>query len=351
MSCVTKRICIIVTAFMLICTVIHAGTYNVFASDDNVVKLRTVLTEGEANSITMSVQITENAGFDSIQFGIEYDRNAVELTTCKNEWSSGTYLNSERTTDYPYVCTWRNKAGSKSDTGSFLTLTFNIKDGAPAGEYQFNIAEAYGSSSTIINGKPVKSVRDIIVENAIYQIGARTDISGTMTACDNTDNAVIRLYPYNLSIREIKNDILKAECRFVLAEAVKADINELESGKKYSQQYTITAVGEGKYKLAVYKPGYGMHIEDIRFDSSFNPDIPLCLLGDLNGDGMVGLGDKVLFSRYLANWTGYDESIINKEAADINGDGNIKYNDAAVLYRHLAKWKGYENLEYGMNLE
>lgn len=351
MNYVTKRICSIVTVFILICTVIHSGTYNVYASDNNIVKLRTVLTEGEANSITMSVQITENAGFDSIQFEIEYDQNAVELTACKNEWSSGTYFNSKETTDYPYVCTWRNKEGAKSDTGNFLTLTFNIKNGAPAGEYQFNIAEVYGSSSTTIDGKPVKSIRDIIVENAIYQIGVRTDITGIMTAYDNIDNTIIRLYPYNLSIREVKEDIFKAEHRYVLAEAVKADINELEPGKKYNQQYTLTAVAEGKYKLVVYKPGYGIHIENIRFGSSFNPNIPLCLLGDLNGDGIVGIGDKTLFARHLANWTGYDESIINKEAADINGDGNIKYNDAAILYRHLAKWRGYEKLEYGMNLE
>ena len=176
-------------------------------------------------------------------------------------------------------------------------------------------------------------------------------MTGEIISYDNADNAIIRLYPYNLSIREIKEDIFKAEHRYVLAEAVKADINELEPGKKYSQQYTLTAVAEGKYKLAVYKPGYGIHIENIRFGASFNTDITLCLLGDLNGDGIVGLGDKTLFARHLANWTGYDESIINKEAADINGDGNIKYNDAAILYRHLAKWRGYEKLEYGMNLE
>ena len=351
MNCVAKIIFSIVTIFVMLCTAICAGVSNVYASDDNSVKLRTILAEGEANSITMSVQITENAGFDSIQFEIEYDQDAVELTACKNEWSSGKDLNSKEITDYPYVCTWRNLAGSKSDTGRFLTLTFEIKDEAPAGEYQFNIVEAYSSSSIVIDGKPVKSIRNIIVENAIYQIGDRTDMTGEIISYDNADNAIIRLYPYNLSIREIKEDIFKAEHRYVLAEAVKADINELEPGKKYSQQYTLTAVAEGKYKLAVYKPGYGIHIENIRFGASFNTDITLCLLGDLNGDGIVGLGDKTLFARHLANWTGYDESIINKEAADINGDGNIKDNDAAILYRHLAKWRGDEKLEYGMNLE
>lgn len=349
MNCMAKRICSIVTVFVLLCTVIYIGAGSVYASDDNAVSLKPVITEDEAGSIKLTVEITRNAGFDSIQFEIEYDKKAVELKSCNNEWTTGTYENSENITDCPYVCTWRNKYGSRSDTGSFLTLTFSKNDAAAEGEYLFNIVDAHGSSSAVVDGKVVKSVRDMITGTAVYRIGSETDITGNLITYNARNDANIRLYPYNLDSAEIKSDILKAESGLAMAEAVKT-ADAVKSDKKYSQPYTLTAVEGGQYKLAVYKPGYGVHIEDITFGSSFGSDITLCLLGDLNGDGTVGLGDKVLFARYLAHWTGYDESIINKEAADITGDGNMKYNDAAILYRHLSKWKGYETLEYGMNL-
>ena len=66
--------------------------------------------------------------------------------------------------------------------------------------------------------------------------------------------------------------------------------------------------------------------------------------GDLNGDGIVSVRDRTVLTRYLAKWSGYDNSTINLDAADINGDGEITIKDRVILSRHLAKWIGYETL-------
>ena len=64
--------------------------------------------------------------------------------------------------------------------------------------------------------------------------------------------------------------------------------------------------------------------------------------GDANGDGLVNAKDRMLLTRYLAKWSGYED--INMTAADVNNDGAINAKDRMILTRHLAKWQGYETL-------
>lgn len=68
--------------------------------------------------------------------------------------------------------------------------------------------------------------------------------------------------------------------------------------------------------------------------------------GDVNGDGVVDTLDRMVLSRYLANWDEYDEASINITAADVNGDGVVDTLDRMVLNRYLANWDGYEDLPY-----
>ena len=70
------------------------------------------------------------------------------------------------------------------------------------------------------------------------------------------------------------------------------------------------------------------------------------LYGDVNGDGKVNTKDDAALARYLAKWTGYDDTTVNTEAADVNGDGKVNAKDNAVLARYLAKWTGYDTLPH-----
>ena len=64
--------------------------------------------------------------------------------------------------------------------------------------------------------------------------------------------------------------------------------------------------------------------------------------GDVNDDGVINAKDRMLLTRYLAKWSGYED--INMTAADVNNDGAINAKDRMILTRHLAKWQGYETL-------
>jgi len=69
-------------------------------------------------------------------------------------------------------------------------------------------------------------------------------------------------------------------------------------------------------------------------------------VGDVNDDGVVDTLDRMVLSRYLANWDEYDVDSINMAAADVNGDGVVDTLDRMVLNRYLANWDGYEDLPY-----
>ena len=187
-----------------------------------------------------------------------------------------------------------------------------------------------------------------------YKTYAGNILEGKVTSSDNTDNAKMMLY----RVDKLKG-LVTGEYTDSKAEAyIKSDIignshygsSATEKGRItgtggiYSQTYKFADVAEGEYKLAVYKPGYGVHIEDVTVtDSTVIGDIKLSLLGDANGDGKVRIGDKAVLARAIAGWTGY-ENLLNKEAADINGDGLIKNDDLMILSRHLAGWLGYSQL-------
>ncbi len=113
--------------------------------------------------------------------------------------------------------------------------------------------------------------------------------------------------------------------------------------------FEISADAEpGDYVFSVNYPKDGIYDFD-GTNINFTMKDGVCavseyILGDVNADGEVTNKDRLLLSRYLAKWSGYDISMLNFAAADINGDGEITNKDRLLLARHLAKWSGYENL-------
>lgn len=75
-------------------------------------------------------------------------------------------------------------------------------------------------------------------------------------------------------------------------------------------------------------------------------DISDILIGDVNGDGVVNGKDRLLLTRWLANWPEAIAEGINETAADVNCDGKVNGLDRLILTRHLARWEEYATLPY-----
>ncbi len=82
---------------------------------------------------------------------------------------------------------------------------------------------------------------------------------------------------------------------------------------------------------------YGFAVTDITFVQPVITDI----LGDVNKDGKVTPKDRMILSRYLDGWDGYD-ALCDTAVADIDGDGSVTQNDRQLLARYLAGWSDHE---------
>ncbi len=92
---------------------------------------------------------------------------------------------------------------------------------------------------------------------------------------------------------------------------------------------------------------YNIDVEKVKFNTvSGSITVSNVLIGDVNSDGTVNNLDRLVLTRYLANWIDYPESVINMVAADMNADGVVNNLDRLILTRHLANWTGYDSLPY-----
>ena len=132
-----------------------------------------------------------------------------------------------------------------------------------------------------------------------------------------------------------------------------ATSNYMVNGKIVTLSFTIKDGAEEKdYPITVT---YDIDNDDI-LNVDFNPvefavvngkvTVINTIYGDVNKDGKVTALDNAFLARYIAKWSGYNDTTVDKDAADVNADTKITALDNAILARHLAKWTGYNELPY-----
>ena len=73
-------------------------------------------------------------------------------------------------------------------------------------------------------------------------------------------------------------------------------------------------------------------------------DVVAIVYGDVTGDGKINAKDVAYIARYVAKWSGYDETTVDLDAANVTGDTKVNAKDVAYIARYVAKWSGYETL-------
>lgn len=59
----------------------------------------------------------------------------------------------------------------------------------------------------------------------------------------------------------------------------------------------------------------------------------ICIIGDVNGDGIINIQDAVILKRRLV---GYSNLKLSEKASDINGDSVLNIRDAVILLKYCA---------------
>ncbi len=244
------------------------------------------------------------------------------------------------------------------NSGKVFSVTFPVSSGDEIFATSFGKAGENGTSINGIrvtwfleNGK-VSSVGADAVHTEFAAKGFLTAPEGAIAVCvpmwtpDDTNELYLlnREHRYGYAVEQepglTEAGILTGTCEICGGETTV----ELPILSEEAYDYAVTA--EPTYTetgMATYTwkdTTYGTFTFEVVLDM-----VPI-LYGDVDGNGTVNTRDRILLTRYLAGWEGYDEEDINLLAADVNQDGTVNTKDRIILSRYLANWTGYEELPY-----
>ena len=133
-------------------------------------------------------------------------------------------------------------------------------------------------------------------------------VSGTITSWNNINDYVIKFYDAGedgLADDQIRSNMRSGSYDDALSLEATTAASPTESGKQWTTSFSVTGVGTGSYKIAIYKPGkYVVKVVPFTVESSAVDldELKMWLYGDVNYDGKVNsTGDVLNINRYIAN--------------------------------------------------
>ncbi len=101
----------------------------------------------------------------------------------------------------------------------------------------------------------------------------------------------------------------------------------------------LETLGEGEYTLELTATDPDGNpcaaIVDFVIERAQIPE-PALIIGDVDGDGEIGLSDLTLLAKAVAGWELGDP--YRAACADCDGDGNVELNDIVILAKFIAGW-------------
>ena len=174
-------------SLVLAALMVFALTANMaFAADTMTISAENVeITEGTATA-DVTISISDNPGIATFGFDVGYDADAMTVKS----WSTtgNIFAESEiesNLTKNPFIISAYTGKANKTNNGEFVTLTFEIKEGTPAGKYDITLSEnkKLGGALnidgedvpyTLVNGsvtvteKPKEDIKDVTLADAEY---------------------------------------------------------------------------------------------------------------------------------------------------------------------------------------
>lgn len=274
-------------------------------------------------SVTIPVSIERNIGVESLSLVIEYDESVLTLLSVEDAFLMGGAMHTERYTS-PYQLTWENDMTGYycADDGILVNLTYQISEKAVAGEYPIyircprdGIHNRYGQNETF----------DVEYGAVIVESGDTNtyNILGTITSSDSDTTTTA-------------NDTITIE----LANTDNVYTITVESsGANKTVDYSIEEVLPGTYTMTVNKANHVKREYTVVVSSDdVTHDVKIYLLGDVNGDGRVNVGDaNLVYKHALQTKLITDEYTLL--CSNVNGDARVNVGDANLIYKHALQTK------------
>lgn len=284
--------------------------------------------EGTPGSqVVLTLSLAENPGIVGMTLNFDYDRQRLELLQITPEGLDGTWYTAE-------AATWASSSGDNAYNGSFLTLTFRVREDAQPG---FAAVSVELESGDICNNalEPV----DFAVVSGGVEVAAH-GLAGTIASWNSLCDAAAALYAPEETDGEIERDIRNGGENALYA----ADTAAAEG----RQQFSFRNLKAGSYKLAICKPGgYVVKILPVEIEGTVDLGVvKLWLYGDVVYDGVIQESDAQQLQRYIVGepsvfGSGSPEDEADRlKAANVgifsDGDGELESGDVLQIRRYVA---------------
>lgn len=316
-----KQILLLFLAFALLCP-LNTG----YAAQDPTI----TVSQGEAvpgGQVSLAVSLSENPGIVGMTLNFDYDRQRLELLEIQGSGLGGTWYTAT-------AAAWASSSGDSTYNGSFLTLTFRVREDAQPG---FAPVSVKLESGDICNNalEPV----DFAVVSGGVEVAAH-GLTGTIASWNSLCDAAAALYASEKTDGEIEQDIRGGGKNALYA----ADTAAAEGG----QQFSFRNLKAGSYKLAIYKPGgYVVKIRPVEIEGTVDLGVvKLWLYGDVVYDGVIQESDAQQLQRYIVGepsvfGSGSPEDEADRlKAANVgifsDGDGELESGDVLQIRRYIA---------------
>ena len=334
-------------------------------------------TAAPGETVNLKVSISDNPGINTFALGFDYDTtrlNLVDVTLADGAEGSLTYVQKA-------IWIKTTKTNGSYDTtynGDYLNLEFKVLDNAAAGDASVAVTYTQGDISneneedvdfSLVAGKVTVEISPILptgdakitvatviaksgqevevpitMENnpGVIGVGLRVAYDNALTLVSVTDGGVLggtmhgTNYNKNPYYLNWANDT--------------ATSNITENGVIATLRFKVADdAADGVYAVSLSYDNDDFEIfnydaETVEFNlAAGGVEVKAYTVGDVDGNGRVNAQDRLILSRYIAQWDGYAERIEDMRAADIDGNGRVNAQDRLILSRYIAQWDGYSS--------
>ena len=289
------------------------------------------ITVENTDVVVYSISVQSKPTKTTYKVGETFSSSGLSVKVNMSDGTSKT-VTSGFTVSSPDMSTAGTKTVTVTYEGKTTTFTITVNKNVDENAAQVVVESkraTKGSEITVAvkikNNPGITSMRlHVAYDTSVLTLTNVTDggIIGTKNHPDN-----LSVYPYILSWA---NDTVRE--------------NFTSDGTIATLTFAVSPDAEfGDYEIKVSYDNELDEITNVDMDVvDFTPidgiiSISNVLIGDVNGDGKITSKDRIILSRYLDNWEGY-ETLDNPLAADINSDGKITSKDRIILSRFLDGW-------------
>ena len=309
-----------ITAVVLIVMLCMTGLIYVNANNSLTPKIKgnTVMTTS-GNTVDIVFFVENNPGITSLVTNFTYDTDALSLISVKDEslFDGAGFVTSKEVTQMPFKTIWSIGTKDSESDGKLVTLTFNVKDNVEPGLYEIGVSY---DEEDVYNTK----LEDVYFEtvngyvNVISEIVSTPSLTPITTKSAEPESTPTGSFDTDKTAEPTPSAVVTPSLEPTPSAVVTPSLEPTPS--------VVVTPSLEPTPSAVVSPSISP-IQSVTPSPSEK-----IILGDLNGDEIVGLPDVLEALKLALGINEKTEALV--KAADVDENGEVNLNDVLQILKY-----------------